>query len=97
MKAVFISFDQAHREAVIAALSSTMMRGFTMWEQTHGRGSENGEPHYGSHAWPGENSSILSVCDDNKVPLIMERLRKIDKDSPNLGLRAFVLPVEDAL
>ncbi|MBR0037141.1 MAG: hypothetical protein IJP70_05820 [Bacteroidales bacterium] len=97
MKAVFISFDQAHRDTVIAALSSTMMRGFTMWAQTQGRGSVKGEPHYGSHAWPGENSSILSVCEDEKVPQILERLKKIDNESPNLGLRAFVLPVEQVL
>ncbi len=97
MKAVFISFDQAHRESVIQALNSSMMRGFTLWEQTQGRGSEKGEPHYGSHAWPGENSSILSVCDDEKVPAILERLKKIDADKPNLGLRAFVIPVEQML
>lgn len=97
MKAVFISFDQAHRESVIQALNSSMMRGFTLWEQTQGRGSEKGEPHYGSHAWPSENSSILSVCDDEKVPAILERLKKIDADKPNLGLRAFVIPVEQML
>jgi len=97
MKAVFISFDQAHRDNVIAALNSCMMRGFTCWEDTQGRGSVNGEPHYGSHAWPGMNSTILSVCDDDRVPLIMERLRNIDKANPLLGLRAYVLPVEDML
>jgi hypothetical protein len=97
MKAVFIAYDQAHRDNVIAALNSTMMRGFTCCENVQGRGTVNGEPHYGSHAWPGMNSAILSVCEDAKVPLILERLRKIDAESPMLGLRAYVLPVEQAL
>lgn len=97
MKAVFIAFDQAHREEVIAALNSSMMRGFTCFEDVQGRGSVSGEPHYGSHAWPGMNSAILSMCEDERVPVIMERLRKIDHERPMLGLRAFVFPVEDSL
>ena len=97
MKAIFIAFDQAHRESVIEALGSAMQRGFTCFEQVQGRGSVTGEPHYGSHAWAGENSAILTVCEDDRVKPILERMRKIDLDKPMLGLRAFVLPVEDAI
>ncbi len=97
MKAVFVSFDQAHRDSVISALSSSMMRGFTLWENTCGRGSVKGEPHYGNHAWPVMNCSIMSVCEDDRVPVILDRLKKIDADRPNLGLRAFVLPVEQMI
>lgn len=97
MKAIFVSYDQAHQESVIAALSSSLQRGFTCWEQVQGRGSRDGEPHYGSHAWPGMNSAVLAVCEDDRVPQILERLKKIDADKPMLGLRAFVLPVEQVL
>lgn len=97
MKAIFICYDQAHHDAVVAILNSCMQRGFTCWEQAQGRGSESGEPHYGSHAWPGMNSSIMAVCEDDRVPLIFDRLKKLDLDRPMLGLRAFVLPVEQVL
>lgn len=97
MKAIFIAYDQAHKDSVIEALSSSMQRGFSCFEQVQGRGSKTGEPHYGSHAWPGMNSAIISFCEDDRIPLILERLRKIDQESPMLGLRAFVLPVEQAL
>lgn len=97
MKAVFIAFDRAHRESVIEALSSSMQRGFTLFEQAQGRGSKTGEPHYGSHAWPSQNSAIIAMCEDDRVPLIFDRLKKIDADRPMLGLRAYVLPVEQAL
>lgn len=97
MKAVFIAFDQAHRESVIEALSSSLQRGFTLFEQAQGRGSVKGEPHYGSHAWPSQNSAIIAMCEDNRVQPILERLKKIDADRPMLGLRAYVLPVEQAL
>lgn len=97
MKAIFIAFDQAHREKVIEALSSSLQRGFTCFEQAQGRGSKTGEPHYGSHAWPSMNSAIMAMCDDERVEPILARLKKLDEERPMLGLRAFVLPVEQAL
>jgi len=97
MKGIFIAFDQAHRETVIEALSSSMQRGFSLFPDLQGRGSKDGEPHYGSHAWPGENSAIFTVCEDDRVPLILDRLKKLDQERPMLGLRAFVVPVEQAL
>jgi len=97
MKGIFIAFDQAHRETVIEALGSSMQRGFSLFPQVQGRGSKDGEPHYGSHAWPGENSAVFTVCEDDRVPIILERLKKLDKERPMLGLRAFVVPVEQAI
>ena len=97
MKSIFIAYDQAHHENVGEALSSSMQRGFTCFEQVMGRGSKTGDPHYGSHAWAGMNSAIITMCEDDRVPVILDRLRKLDQESPMLGLRAFVLPVEQAL
>ena len=70
---------------------------FCCFDQVQGRGSKTGEPHYGSHAWPGQNSAIITMCEDDRVKPILGRLKKIDEESPMLGLRAFVLPVEEAL
>ncbi|MCF0180059.1 MAG: hypothetical protein HUJ97_07440 [Bacteroidales bacterium] len=97
MKAIFISFDQAHRDSVMEALSRSLQRGYTLFPDTWGKGSKTGEPHLGSHAWPSMNSSILTICEDERVAQILKRLREIDEESPMLGLRAFVLPVEDSL
>ena len=97
MKAIFIAYDQAHHDSVVEALGSSMQRGFTCFEQAQGRGSKTGEPHFGSHAWPGMNSAIVTFCEDDRVPLILGRLKKIDEEKPMLGLRAFVMPVEQAL
>ena len=95
MKAVFISFDQAHKEDVIRILDKYMIRGFTLWEGTHGRGTKEGEPHYGSHAWPSLNNSIISVVDDVKVKSLKESLKELDEASPMLGLRVFIWNVEN--
>ena len=50
MKAVFISYNQALTDRVHAILDEQGIRGFTKWALTQGRGSVDGEPHYGTHA-----------------------------------------------
>ena len=52
MKAVFLSYNQALTDRVNAILDEQGIRGFTRWALTEGRGSVDGEPHYGTHAWP---------------------------------------------
>lgn len=69
-------------------------RGFTAWEQVTGRGSVNGEPHYGSHAWPSMAGAIITVVEDHRVATVLEQLRAFNDERPKLGLRAFVWDVE---
>ena len=63
MKSVFITFDQAFYERILALLDRQNCRGFSYWQQLQGRGSVKGEPHYGSHAWPSMCSAIMSAPD----------------------------------
>lgn len=97
MKAIFIAYNQAYNEEIAQLLESFGQRGYTKWENIGGRGTETGEPHLGNHAWPTQNHAILTAVDDSLAPKIMEALRKTDADNPLLGLRAYVLPIEDAL
>jgi len=97
MKAILITFDQAHYERIIDILERNNCRGFTAWEQVQGRGSASGEPHYGSHAWPSMASAIITMVEDHRVDPVLQRLREIDEDRPKLGLRAFVWPIEKSL
>ena len=95
MKAIFISFDQAHHDDVKRILDKYLIRGFTFWEGTQGRGTEQGEPHYGSHAWPSLNNSIMTVVEDDRVNSVIKSLKMLDESSPMLGLRLFVWNVEE--
>lgn len=97
MKAVMIMLDQAHYSQIIRDISKLNIRGFTSWKDVYGRGTETGEPHYGSHAWPSVNNAILTIVEDNKVKPLMAYLRELDNEYPNLGLRAFVWNVEDMI
>lgn len=97
MKAVFIAYDQAHHENIIDVLNRTSCRGFTAFGEVQGRGSKDGEPHYGTHAWPSLASAIITMVEDDRLDLLMERLHELDSSKPMLGLRAFSWTVEKSV
>lgn len=97
MKAVLIIFDQAHYSQIESDLSKLNIRGFSSWKEVFGRGSNSGEPHYGSHAWPSVNNAIITIVEDDKVKLLLKYLKELDNTYNQLGLRAFVLNVEDMI
>ena len=94
MKSIFIAYDQAYNMEIADALQILGVRGFTMWQDIAGRGTSTGEPHLGNHAWPTMNNAILAFVPDEKVDDILARLRAMDEDTPDLGLRAFAWNVE---
>ena len=97
MKAIFIAYNQAYNQEIVELLEGLGQRGYTVWSEIGGRGTVDGEPHLGSHAWPTQNHAILTAVSDELAPRIMAALRKTDADNQALGLRAYVLPVEDSL
>ena len=97
MKSIFISFDQAYYEQVMAILSINHVRGYSGWESVIGRGSIAGDPHFGTHALPALNTAILTVVDDPKVKPILDNLRALDATSERMGIRAFVWNIEDGM
>ena len=70
------------------------IKGFTAWESVTGRGSNNGEPHYGTHAWPSLAASMMVMVEDDHVDRVLDYLHELDVATPKLGMRAWVLPVE---
>ena len=97
MKALFIVYNQAYNQEIVDLLEGLGQRGYTVWSEIGGRGSVDGEPHLGSHAWPTQNHALLSVMEDSTASKVMKKLREVDGSTPALGLRAYALPVEDVL
>lgn len=89
MKAIFIAYNQAYYTEIVELLEANGCRGYTMWEEIEGRGSKDGEPHLGSHAWPTMNNAMLTFVDDSKVEAILEQIHAKDELTPELGIRAF--------
>ena len=95
MKAVFVVYNQAYNEEIMDVLYSLGHRGFTRWTEVGGRGSSDGEPHMGSHAWPTQNHAVISIIDDSAVGEVLDALAKMDAAAPDLGLRAFTWKVDE--
>lgn len=94
MKAILITFDQAHYDNIVDALQRLNCRGFTAWPQVSGRGSRDGEPHYGTHAWPSLASAIITMVEDDRADAVMQRLSELNEERPRLGLRAFLWTID---
>ena len=94
MKAVFIAYSQALTEAVNGILDRNHIRGYTKWADVQGRGTDSGEPHFGTHTWPTMNSAILAVIEEESVEPLLASLKKLDSKAEQQGLRAFVWNVE---
>ena len=94
MKAMFIAYNQAYTEDIVELLAAHGQRGFTRWEGVEGKGSFNGFPRFGSHAWPEMNHALLVMMEDEKVAQLLAALESKDKEAPDLGLRAFTWSIE---
>lgn len=97
MKSVLITYSKSLTEPVMAIIDKQNIRGYTQWDDIQGRGSFKGEPHYGNHTWPATNSAIITIIADDKVEPLFEKLRELDSQTEQQGLRAFVWNVENML
>ena len=97
MKALFVVYNQAYNQEVVKTLEDLGQRGYTVWEEIGGRGTLDGEPHLGNHAWPTQNHALVSMMEDSIAAKVLPALRELDEANPKLGLRAYIIPVEGAL
>lgn len=94
MKAVFISYNQSLTERLEYVFEQLRIKGYSKFPLTYGRGTNGGEPRLGSHAWPEMNSSILTIVDDDVVPILLKYVERLDNINKENGIRAFVWNVE---
>lgn len=89
MKAIFLACNQALYDEVLQEMTKLGLRGYTSWDEVVGCGMKDGEPHLGDYVWPTLNSALITMAEDDKADKLMEAVRKIDEENPQLGLRAF--------
>lgn len=94
MKAILVTYNQAYYDDIVAVLNDNGVKGYTEWNEIKGHGSDTGEPHLGSHAWPTLNNTLISMVEDDRVDGILQALHDRDVKAPELGLRAFVWQIE---
>ncbi|MBQ0034459.1 MAG: hypothetical protein KBS77_04115 [Bacteroidales bacterium] len=94
LKSVMIVYNQANTERVEFLLDELGVRGFTFFEQVQGRGSVDGDPRRGTHAWPEMNSAMLCVVDESMVEPLLEGVQKLDARNKEVGVKAFSWSIE---
>ncbi len=97
MKAVMIIYNQAHTEKVEYLLDRLGIKGYSLWENVKGRGSNTGVPHLGTHTWPEINKSIITIIDDPMVNSVLDNVKRIDAVNEEVGIRAFVWDIIQAV
>lgn len=97
LKSVFIAYNQAYHNLILRILDKQSLRGYTSWNHVQGRGSDAGEPHLGSHAWPAMNNAMLVVVAADRLEQLLDALRELDAKTPEQGLRAFVWSIEQTI
>jgi hypothetical protein len=89
--AVFVIYDRAIDEEVLAALRECAVQSYTRWHNASGVGTTG--PHQGDQVWPALNNVLMAVTDSGNQGRILERLRLLRDDFPFTGLRALAVPV----
>lgn len=94
MKSVMIVFNQSNTDRIEYMLEQLKIKGYTFWEEVHGQGTNDGEPHRGSHTWPELNSAIMTVVPDDKVKCVLRAVKQLDERNKEIGVHAFVWNIE---
>ncbi len=94
MKLVLLVFNQALEDEILNIFEKLNIRGYTKIDKVYGQGSNNGEPHFGTHVWPEVNTMILTVIQDENVEKLLSEVKILNNRFEDEGLHAFVLDVE---
>lgn len=97
MKSVMIVCNMILSDEVMELLRRLNMRGFTRWDDVKGRGTDDGEPHLGTHIWPGLNSAFLVIVPEERVSTLLDGVREIEKTGSQQGIKAFVWNIEQVV
>lgn len=92
---VFIIYDRAIDEEISETLAALGIPYYTKWKDVTGIGRN--DPHLGDHTWPGLNNVLMTAVDTIKKDALLERIRSLQSSFTSVGLRAFVVPIQETV
>ena len=92
---VFIIYNRAIDEEMKDQMDSLDIKYYTRWTDVTGVGTKG--PNFGDHVWPGLNNVLMIVIDEELREDISSAIKNLREKFPAVGLKAFVLPVIEAL
>jgi hypothetical protein len=100
MKLVLIVFNFIYDEPIRAIIERLRIPGFTEVPNVFGTG-ESGK-RFGTHAFPGHDTLLFTVVSENRVGVLLDEIAQFkrglaDRSKRHGGIKAYVLPVEQAI
>ena len=100
MKLVMIVFNFIYDEPIRAIIERLKIPGFTEVPKVFGTG-ESGK-RVGTHAFPGHDTMLLKVVPEEQLVILLDELARFkkglaDRAKRHGGIKAFVMPVEQAV
>jgi len=95
MKLLMLCYNEAIDDEIIEILEQAGIKGYTKWTKVQGKGNTS-EPHLLSHIWPKANNALFTVLSDEIAGELLENIAKLKTRVAKVGLKAFLLPVEQA-
>ena len=96
MKMIFLSYSAGIEGEITDVLADLGIKYFTKWQDVLGIGNTSG-PHLGTHVWPKTNSFLAIAVEEEKVDGLLQKVRELKSTFSKEGVKAFVLPLEEAV
>jgi nitrogen regulatory protein PII len=94
MKFFLTIYDVTYDEDIMEAIQECCVTGFTKWDRVHGKGPRS-VPKMDTAVWPGYNSAIAVVAEDDNEEAVREALRAVAKRLRGAGIVIYELPVSE--
>ena len=92
MKMVMLVYNASLEEEIMTVMKECGAAHYTQAPRVVGVGEKTG-PRLDTHVWPGANSVVIVVVEDERARSLMERLGRL-RDTLDGGVKAFLLNVE---
>ncbi len=96
MKLVMVIYGASIDDEVMEVLHKLQIKKYTKLHNLTGQG-ETAEPHLNTAIWPGENLQLTIVLEEDKKDKLLQEVKILSQQFARVGIKAFVLPVEESV
>jgi len=94
MLMMFIVYSNAVDDEMVEVMQRHA-GGYTKFNGVQGEGG--GEPHLGSHVWPGVNNCIMVAVENIKKKDVADEIAAIKDKFPGVGIQSFVMTLKEMM
>jgi hypothetical protein len=93
MKLVMLVYNQVVSQEILETLEGLSGAGYTIFSNITGKGSSGYR--LGSVVWPAKNRMALVMLPESEVAQLKDGVKELKARSPDLGIKAFILPCQE--